>query len=156
MVSLHLISKSSSPHTNSLMIVPRAPITISVTTSFMFHNFFNSQARSRYLSFFLLSFNFTLWSARTAKSTIQQVFISLLIITRFGCLVEIRWSIYISKSQSSLCISFSKKNSWLWIYHLFIWSNFNFLHNSQWINLPTQSCLVLYSFCANLLHSLIM
>ena len=27
---------------------------------------------------------------------------------------------------------------------------------SQWITLPTQSCLVLYSFCANLLHSLIM
>ena len=26
----------------------------------------------------------------------------------------------------------------------------------QWITLPTQLCLVLYSFCANLLHSLIM
>ena len=29
------------------------------------------------------------------------------------------------------------------------------MHNSQWITLPTQSCLVLYSFCSNLLHSLI-
>ena len=28
------------------------------------------------------------------------------------------------------------------------------MHSSQWITLPTQSCLVLYSFCANLLHSL--
>ena len=37
-----------------------------------------------------------------------------------------------------------------------IWSNFSFLHNSQLITLPTQSCLVLYSPCANLLHSLIM
>ena len=27
---------------------------------------------------------------------------------------------------------------------------------SQWITLPIQSCLVLYSFCVNLLHSLIM
>ena len=44
----------------------------------------------------------------------------------------------------------------LCIYHLFIWSNFNFFHNSRWITLPTQSCLVLNSFCANLLHSLIM
>ena len=33
---------------------------------------------------------------------------------------------------------------------------FKFLHISQWITLPTQSCTVLYSFCANLLHSLIM
>ena len=31
-----------------------------------------------------------------------------------------------------------------------------FLPNFQWILLPTQSCLVLYSFCGNLLHSLIM
>ena len=39
----------------------------------MFHGFFSSLARSRYLSFFSFSFNFTLWSAGTAKSTIQQV-----------------------------------------------------------------------------------
>ena len=32
--------------------------------------------------------------------------------------------------------------------------NFNLLHNSQWITFPTQSCLVLYSFCASLLYSL--
>ena len=31
-----------------------------------------------------------------------------------------------------------------------------FLHNSQWITLSTQSRLVLYSLCTNLLHSLIM
>ena len=30
------------------------------------------------------------------------------------------------------------------------------MHISQWVTLPTQSCLVLYSFYANLLHSLIM
>ena len=40
------------------------------------------------------------------------------------------------------------------IYHLFVWSNFNFLHISKRITLPTQLCIVLYSFCANLLHSL--
>ena len=32
---------------------------------------------------------------------------------------------------------------------------FYFLHNSQWITLPTQSCLFLYYFCATLMHSLI-
>ena len=41
-------------------------------------------------------------------------------------------------------------------YHLFIWSNFNFLHNSQCITLSTQSCLILYAFCANFQNSHIM
>ena len=38
----------------------------------------------------------------------------------------------------------------------FVWSTFNFLHISQWITLPSYSSLGLYSFCNNLLHSLIM
>ena len=61
-----------------------------------------------------------------------------------------------SKSHRSLCVLFSRIGAGLCIYHLLVWSNFNFLHISQWITLPTQSCLALYSFCANLLHSLIM
>ena len=68
-----LISKSFSPCTNSLVTVPRAQITISISVTFMFHSFFDSLARSKYLSFFSLSFSFILWSARTAKSTIRQV-----------------------------------------------------------------------------------
>ena len=53
-------------------------------------------------------------------------------------------------------MSFSRTDAGLSVYHLFVWSNLNFLYNSQRITLPTQSCLVLYSFCTNLLHSLIM
>ena len=101
-----------------------------------------------------------LWSAGTAKSTILQVlfffFFFLLIIIRSGLLAEIRWSECMSKSHRSLCVLFSRTGAGLGIYHLFVWSNLNFLHLSQWITLPTQSCLVLYSFCANLLYSLIM
>ena len=111
-----LISKSFNLCTNPLVTVQRAPITIGITVPPVF---FNSQARSRYLSFILLSFNFTLWFAR------------------------------------SLCSSFSWTDSGLCIFHLFIWSNISFLHSSQWITLPTQSCLVSYSFSANLLHSFI-
>ena len=40
--------------------------------------------------------------------------------------------------------------------HSFVWWNLNFLHISQWIILPTQSCLVLCFFCVYLLHSVIM
>ena len=66
-------SKSSSPFSNPLVIVPNAPITIGIIVTCMFHSFFNSLARSRYLSFFSHSFSFILWSAGTAKSTILQV-----------------------------------------------------------------------------------
>ena len=75
---------------------------------------------------------------------------------RSDLLAGIRWSVCILKSHRSLCESFSRTGVALCIYYLFVWSNWNFLHISQWITLPTQSCLALYSFCANLLHSLIM
>ena len=80
----------------------------------------------------------------------------LLIIIGSGLLAEIRWSVYISKSHRSLCVSFSRTGTGLCIYHLLAWSNLNFWHISRWITLPTQSCLALNSFCTNLLHSLIM
>ena len=149
-------SKSSSPFSNPLVTVPNAPITIGIIVTCMFHSFFSSLARSRYLSFFSHSFCFILWSAGTAKSTILQVlFFFLLIIIKSGLLAGIRWSVCILKSQRSLCESFSRTGAGLCIYHLLEWSNLNFLHISQWITLPTQSFLALYSCCANLLHSLI-
>ena len=89
---------------NTLVTEPRAPITVGMTVTFMFYNFFNSRARSWYLSSFSFSFNFTQWSARTAKSTILQVLIFLLIIIWFGRLVEVRWSVCISKPRG-VCAS---------------------------------------------------
>ena len=150
-------SKSSRPFYNLLVTVPKAPITTRIIVTFMFHSCFNSLARSRYWSLFSHSFSFILWSAGTAKSTILQIFFFLLlIIIMSGLRVEIRWSVCISKTHRSLCVSFSRTGAGLCIYHLFVWSNCNFLHISQWITFPTQSCLAIYSFCANLLHSLIM
>ena len=45
-------SNSSSPFNNPLVTVPKAPITFSIIVTFMLLSFFNSLARSRYLSFF--------------------------------------------------------------------------------------------------------
>ena len=67
---------------------------------------------------------------------------------------RIRWSLRIAKSQRFLCVSFSKTDSGFCKYHLAVWSNFSFLHNSKWITFLAQSCQVLYSFCPSLLHSL--
>ena len=67
-------SKSSRPFNNPLVTVPKAPVTIGINVTFMFHSLFNSLARSRYLSLFSDSFSFIQWSARTAKSTTLQIF----------------------------------------------------------------------------------
>ena len=145
-------SKSSRPFNNPLVIVPKARITIGPIVTLIFHSFFNSLTRSRYLSFFSHSFSFILWSTETAKSTILQIlfFFFLLIIIRSGLLAKIRWSVCMSRSHKSLCVSFSRTGA-----GLLVWSNLNILHISQRITLPTRPCLALYSLCANLLHSLI-
>ena len=109
MISTRLpTSKSSRPFNKPLVTVPKAPITIGIIVTFMFHSFFNSLARSRYLSLFSHSFSFILWSAGTAKSTVLQVFFFflLLIIIRYGLVAEIRWSVCMSKSHWSLCVIF--------------------------------------------------
>ena len=86
MVSTRLpTSKSSRSFNNPLVIVPNAPITIGIIVTFMFHSFFNSLARSKYLSLFSHSFSFILSSAGTAKSTILQIF--LFFFVDYYCLV---------------------------------------------------------------------
>ena len=98
-----LISKCSSPFTKHLGIVPSARIGITVT--FMFHTFFSSQARSKYLSFFSLSFIFTLWSASTEKYTIRQALVHffffdyhVVVWARFG-------DVFVSQNPIGLCAS---------------------------------------------------
>ena len=112
-------SKSSSPFNYPLVTVLNAPITIGTIVTFMLHSFFNSLARSRYLSFFSPSIRFILWSAGTAKSTILQILFLLLIIMRSGLLAGIRWSVCMLKSHRSLCESFSRTGAGLCIYHLY-------------------------------------
>ena len=120
-------SKSSSPFSNPLVTVPNAPITIGVIVICMFHSFFSSLARSKYLSFFSHSFCFILWSAGIAKSTILQVLFFLLIIIKSGLLAGIRWSVCILKSHRSLCESFSRTGAGLCIIPFVSMTNFKFL-----------------------------
>ena len=157
MVSTRLpISKSSSLFSNPLVTMPNAPIIIAIIVSCMFHSFFNSLARSRYFSFFSHSFSFIPWSAGTATSTILQILfllllLLLLIIIRSGLLAEIELSVCMSKSQGYF----------LWqvldcAYTICSYGQTEISCTSPRITLPNESCLVLYSFCTNLLHSLIM
>ena len=128
-------SKSSKPFDNPFVTVPKAPLTIGTIITFMFHSFFYSLAR--YLSFFSHSFSFILWSAGTAKSTILQILFFLLIIIRSGLLAENRWSMCMSKSHRSLCVSFASfSTSFKWVFFTEVWviafllsfSNYNWYH----------------------------
>ena len=62
-----LISKSSSPCTYSLVIIPNASVVIGITDTFMFHCYSCSHGRSRYLPLFSLSFSFTIGICRNSK-----------------------------------------------------------------------------------------
>ena len=119
-------------------------------------HFFKFPSKVVVLTFIFVFFQFYSVVSWCSKVCISASFLFLLTIIRSGRLAKIKWSVCISKSWRNLCISFTRTDFGLCIYHLFEWSNFNFMHNSQWITLSTQSCLVLYSFCACLLHPLIM
>ena len=85
-------SKSSNPFCNPLVTVPNVPITIGIIVTCMFHRFFNSLVRSRYLSFFSHSFRF-FFSVVSRNSKIDNFASSLfllLIIIRSGLLAGIR------------------------------------------------------------------
>ena len=155
MVSTHyLVSKSFNTCTNTLVTVPSALITIGITVTFMFHSFF-SLARYGYLSLRFFSVLRCGQLGRLNPLSEVPIFCWLSLGPRSGCLAEIRWSICISKSKRNQWVSLSKTDSGLYIYHLFEWSNLNFLPISHLISFPTESRLVFYSFCVNLLHSLI-
>ena len=89
-------SKSSNSFNNPLVTVPKAPITIGIIVTFMFHSFFNSLPRSRYLSFFSYKVdNFHIKSFHIKSIILQVLFLLLLLllllfIIRYGLLVEIR------------------------------------------------------------------
>ena len=117
-----LISDSSGLLSKPLETVPSAPITNTITVTFSFQSFLSSQARSKYLSIFSLSFIFTLWSA----GTISFFFF-------FFVRCDLVWSSgrdWVICFILMLCVSFSWTDTGLCIYHFLVWSNFSFSHNS--------------------------
>ena len=67
--------KSSKPFNNSLVTVPKAPITIGIIITFMFYSFFNSLARSKYLSLFShsSSYHYYIIALSQILSTLQAI-----------------------------------------------------------------------------------
>ena len=125
-------SKSSSPFSNPLVTVPKAPITIGIIVTCMFLIFFNSLAKSTYLSFFSHSFSFIVVK-RNSKvynfANSLSFFFFFFFIIRSSLLVAIRWFACISKSQRSLCVWFSRTDAGLCIFHFFVRLNLFFTLN---------------------------
>ena len=152
------ISKSSRHFISHLGIVPKIPITSGITVIFMFHIFLvltQSPDVYVFLYFYSLSSNFYLWSSGTGH------YLAGILFTFFK---NISWSVirqrlgdpFVAQNPRKFCTSFFLTDSGLCRYNVFVWSDFVFFCNSQGITFISQSCLVLHSFCANLLHSLIM
>ena len=119
-----LIFKSSSPLITPSVTVSRAPITIGIIVTFMFHSFFQFSSKVQVLILLFAFFQFYSVVSRDSKvhNSGSSPFLFIINI-RSGRLAEIRRSVCILKFHWSLCVSFSKTDAGLLIYHLFIWSN---------------------------------
>ena len=128
-------SQSFSPFINPLFTVPKTPITIGIIVTSMLHISFQFPSKVEVL---ILLFTFFQFYFVVSQSTICHFSFS-------GLLAKIRWSVWMSKSHRNLYISFSRTAARLCVYHLFLWSNSNFLHMSQRITLTTRLCFTLRS-----------
>ena len=141
---------------NPLVVVPRAPITIAIMVTLCSIGLsIPEKSRVTYPFVRILS---VLLCGQPGEQNRQFCKFSLFCWLLLGLVVWPRLGDpFVSQNPKRvLWVSFYRTDSELCIYHLFVWSNWNLLHNSQWITLPIQSCQVLYSFCANLLRLLIM
>ena len=128
------------------------PITICITVTFMHYSFYSSLAMPMYgslISLFLFSLRGPMgWqSPQYNKSSFLLLLLLLLmmmmlIITWSALQIGIKRSVCISKFWRILCVSFSKTDSGLCIYHEGEWSNFSFFLNFPWIPFLTRSCWV--------------
>ena len=136
------ISNSSRTLSQPLGTVQIEPNTSGITAPLCFTAFlvlWQSPKLVSLLTFF--DYHFVVRQDVKLNSTPSSLY--LLIITRSG--------LYVSQNPSEFYVSQDR----FWFVHLVGWSNYIVLHNSKWILFLTLLCLVLYSFCASLLHSLI-
>ena len=115
---------------------------------------FSFLARSTNLSLFFAFFYFHSVGNRDGRSTIWQAFFFYWLL--FGFVVYPRvGDPFLYQYPYEFCPSYFLGFG-LCVYRLFVWSNINFLYNSQLITFPIQTCLFLHSFLLYLLYSLIM
>ena len=97
-----LISKSSNPINNALVTESKAPITIVIIVTFMFHSFFQFPSKAQVL---ILLFPFVLFYSAVSRDNNFASSHFVLIIIRSGILGEISWSVfYVKDPWSFMCV----------------------------------------------------
>ena len=147
----YLISQSSSSFSISLRIIPSPPISISITVTSMFRSFFNYLGRYIYLSICWLFFQF--YSVVFRDGKIQNSAGSIFVDYQN---VWLSLAIRLNQKFKNYLVSLFLQDGFLVVHIPFFgWANLNSFDNSHWVTFPTQPYLVLYTFCINLLHSLL-
>ena len=140
-------SKSSRLFKNPLITVARTPIGIIVTS--MFHSFFQFSSKVDVIILLFTFFQFysvISWDSKVENFANSLFFfflfffllLLLLIIIRSGLLVEIRWSVRMSKFHRSLCESFSRTGAGLCIYYYYYFTLLRFFHTSVSRRFPSR------------------
>ena len=143
-------------HTESLGIDPCASIMIGTITASLSHILAISNRSSDQLSCFLFFFQNQIITAGTSDIN-YQTFIHIFSITTIsGLRCNICLSTWIHTSHWTFTISFSMTGSTLCSYHLSHTFTSYFFHKIQWMWKHALSCLLLYSFCGNILQPLAM
>ena len=99
-----LISYSSSLFNNPSVTVSKAPNTIGIIVTFMFHDFFKFPSKVEVLILLFIFFQFYFVISRDSEIYILASSLFLSIFIRSGRLAEIRWSVFMLKSHWNLCI----------------------------------------------------
>ena len=117
-----LISKSSSPGTNSLVTYQEHNYNSYLRRPHVPHFFFQFSSKT-HVFILLFAFFSRLHISQPGQQNPQfgKSFLLLLIINWSGRLAEITWSVCMSKSQRSLSVSFSWTDFWLSMYHFSVW-----------------------------------
>jgi len=110
--------------------VPKAPITIRITGTFLPIELV-ILLPNRDISLIFPFTSFQLFDLQVLKS-LQSDMYYLSTIIRSELPDSIWWSVCISKSQSNWLLSFYRTDSAVCSYYLPVWANCNWLHNSQW------------------------
>ena len=98
--------------TCSPIFISFTPIIIGITVTFVFHNFFSSLARSKYLCLASFSLSFYQWSTEKAKSAIWLV---LFLLFSFLLIIKslVFWTNlgdpFVSQNPREFCVSYSSE-----------------------------------------------
>ena len=139
-----LISNSSRLFSKPVETVKSAPMQLVSRPLWCYITFFNLARTTNLFPFwhFFVDFHSVVHRGDKVSYTQDPLFFSF-IITRSGFLSKCWWSVFKCKSLSYL---FNRTDSELSIYHLVVWANICFVHNSQEIIFPTQPFLFLAVF----------